>query len=50
MALRIWHQSMTDLSQLAENSATLAEYARVVCAADTVVDLHGSRRAPIPTA
>jgi Asp/Glu/hydantoin racemase len=41
MAMRIWLQSMTDLTQLPQYAATLAEHARAVCATDTAVDVHG---------
>lgn len=39
--MRIWHQSMTDLTQLTQYARTLAEHARVVCDEGTVVDVHG---------
>lgn len=39
--MRIWHQSMTDLTQLPQYARTLAEHARAVCDEDTVVDVHG---------
>lgn len=41
MTIRIWHQSFTDLTQLPGYADMLAEHARRVCRADTVVDLHG---------
>lgn len=41
MAVRIWHQSYTDLSRLPGYAGMLQEHARRICAPDTVVDLHG---------
>jgi Asp/Glu/hydantoin racemase len=41
VTIRIWHQSMTDLVNLPQYAKTLAEHAKAVCAADTVVDIHG---------
>lgn len=39
--MRIWHQSMTDITTLPEYAATLKLHAKVVCADDTEVDIHG---------
>lgn len=47
-AIRIWHQSYTDLSALPGYRAMLAEHARAVCGPDTVVDLHGLRPGTYP--
>jgi len=41
MTIRIWHQSMTDLTKLPQYAKTLQEHAQTVCAKDTVVDIHG---------
>ncbi|MBX5472438.1 MAG: hypothetical protein IRZ23_08260 [Acetobacteraceae bacterium] len=41
MAIRIWHQSLTDLTLLPGYAAMLRDHARRVCAPDTTVDLHG---------
>lgn len=41
MGIRIWHQSMTDLSMLPQYAVTLKQHAHVVCDPDTVVDVHG---------
>jgi Asp/Glu/hydantoin racemase len=41
MSIRIWHQSMTDLTTLPEYAATLAKHAEQVCGPDTRVDIHG---------
>jgi Asp/Glu/hydantoin racemase len=41
MGIRIWHQSLTDLTLLPGYSAMLRDHARRICGADTVVDLHG---------
>ena len=41
MTIRIWHQSMTDLTKLPQYAKTLKEHAQTVCAKDTVVDIHG---------
>lgn len=48
MAIRIWHQSYTDLSRLPGYRAMLAEHARAICGPDTVVDLHGLRPGTYP--
>ncbi len=42
-AMRIWHQSFTDLERLPGYAGMLAERGRHVCSAGTVVDLHGVR-------
>ena len=39
--MRIWHQSMTDITKLPEYAATLKKHARVVCEPSTTVDIHG---------
>lgn len=41
MAIRIWHQSYTDLSRLPGYAAMLHEHASRICRPDTMVDLHG---------
>ena len=41
MGIRIWHQSLTDLTLLPGYAAMMRDHARRVCGADTVVDLHG---------
>jgi len=41
VAIRIWHQSYTDLTKLPGYRFMLAEHARAICGPDTVVDLHG---------
>jgi len=41
MGIRIWHQSLTDLTLLPGYTAMLRDHARRVCAPDTTVDLHG---------
>jgi allantoin racemase len=41
MSVRIWHQSMTDITTLPEYAATLSQHAKVVCGDDTQVDIHG---------
>lgn len=41
MGVRIWHQSMTDLTLLPGYSGMLQDHARLICGSDTVVDLHG---------
>ena len=41
MGIRIWHQSMTDLTLLPGYAGMLQDHVRRICGADTVVDLHG---------
>src|SRR5918999_3426581 len=41
MAIRIWHQSLTDLTLLPGYAAMLQEHAGRVCSPDTTVELHG---------
>jgi len=41
MAIRIWHQSYTDLNRLPGYAAMMQDHARRVCDPGTVVDLHG---------
>ena len=41
MAIRIWHQSYTDLTRLPGYAAMLQEHALRICGPETVVDLHG---------
>jgi len=41
MGIRIWHQSMTDLTLLPGYAGMLHDHVRRICGADTVVDLHG---------
>lgn len=48
MAIRIWHQSYTDLTRLPGYKAMLAEHARAICGPDTRVDLHGLRPGTYP--
>jgi Asp/Glu/hydantoin racemase len=48
MAIRIWHQSLTDLTLLPGYAAMLAEHARRICGAETVVELHGLRPGTYP--
>lgn len=48
MAIRIWHQSYTDLTRLPGYRTMMAEHARAVCGPDTVVDLHGLRPGTYP--
>jgi hypothetical protein len=48
MTIRIWHQSLTDLTQLPGYARMLEEHARRICGADTVVDLHGLRPGTYP--
>lgn len=43
MAIRIWHQSFTVLSDLAAYDAALKEHFRRVARPDTVIDMHGMR-------
>lgn len=49
MAIRIWHQSFTDLTQLPGYAKMLAEHAQRICGPDTVVDLHGLRPGTCPS-
>ena len=46
--MRIWHQSITDLSLQRNYSATLVEQAARVSAPDTVIDVHGVRPGTYP--
>lgn len=48
MTMRIWHQSITDLSQLPGYAAMLADHARTVCGPDTKVDVHGVKPGTYP--
>lgn len=41
MGIRIWHQSLTDLTLLPGYSAMLQDHARRICGSETNVDLHG---------
>lgn len=41
MGIRIWHQSLTDLTLLPGYVAMLRDHARRICSPDTTVDLHG---------
>jgi len=41
MGIRIWHQSMTDLTLLPGYAGMLHDHARRIASAGTVVDLHG---------
>jgi Asp/Glu/hydantoin racemase len=41
MGIRIWHQSMTDLTLLPGYAAMLQDHVRLIGAPDTTVDLHG---------
>lgn len=41
MPVRIWHQSYTDLTRLPGYAGMLQEHVRNVCAAETIVDVHG---------
>jgi hypothetical protein len=43
MTIRIWHQSLADLTQLPNYSRMLAQHASLACGPDTVVDVHGLR-------
>lgn len=47
-AMRIWHQSYTDLTRLPGYAGMLAAHAKAVCGPDTVVDLHGLRPGTYP--
>ncbi len=46
--MRIWHQSITDLSRLPGYATMLLEHARQVCDPGTTVDLHGVRPGTYP--
>lgn len=41
MGIRIWHQSLTDLTLLPGYAAMLRDHARRICAPDTTIELHG---------
>lgn len=41
MGIRIWHQSLTDLTLLPGYTAMLRDHARRICSADTTIELHG---------
>ncbi len=49
MAIRIWHQSITDLQLLPSYSAMLQDHAGRVCAPDTTVEVHGVRAGSYPS-
>jgi allantoin racemase len=49
MTIRIWHQSITDLTRLPGYAKVLAQHARRICGPDTVVDLHGLRPGTYPS-
>lgn len=46
--MRIWHQSITDLTRLPGYADMLLEHGRQVCDPGTVVDLHGVRPGTYP--
>jgi allantoin racemase len=46
--IRIWHQSITDVTLQVNYAATLAQQAGDFCGADTVVDIHGVRPGTYP--
>ena len=48
MAIRIWHQSFADLSQLPGYAAMLAEHAAACVAEGTSVDIHGVAKGTFP--
>ena len=48
MTMRIWHQSITDLTQLPGYANRLAEHARLILGPETVVDVHGLRPGTYP--
>ncbi len=48
MAIRIWHQSFTDLELLPSYAAMLQDHAARVCAPDTTVEVHGVRPGSYP--
>jgi allantoin racemase len=48
MSIKIWHQSMTDLTVLPGYAKMLAEHARSVCGPDTIVDIHGVQHGTYP--
>lgn len=50
MAIRIWHQSFTDLELLPSYTAMLQDHAVRVCAPDTTVEVHGVRPGSYPSA
>jgi Asp/Glu/hydantoin racemase len=39
--IRVWHQSITDLTRLVSYRDALTEHARTVCGPDVTVDVHG---------
>jgi allantoin racemase len=49
MAIRIWHQSFTDLELLPSYAAMLRDHAARVCAPDTTVEVHGVRPGSYPS-
>jgi Asp/Glu/hydantoin racemase len=46
--IRIWTQSITDLTMLPGYATTLKSHARRVCSPDTVIDVHGVRPGSYP--
>jgi len=48
MAIRIWHQSLTELGKLPGYRAQLAAHAAKVCGPDVTVELHGMRPGTYP--
>ena len=42
MAIRIWHQSITDLTLLPEYAGLLEEHAKKICGQDTTVGEPGT--------
>lgn len=48
MAIRIWHQSFTDIELLPAYATMLREHAARVCAPDTTVEVHGVRPGSYP--
>jgi len=48
MAIKIWHQSLTDLTVLPGYKTMLEEHAKAVCSPDTVVNVHGLQAGTYP--
>jgi len=48
VAIRIWHQSITDLTLLPGYAGLLKEHAKKICGQDTTVDLHGLESGAYP--
>lgn len=48
MTVRIWHQSLTDLTKLPGYADMLSDHARRICGPETIVDVHGLRPGTYP--